>query len=211
MAIIEQKTSAFKAVLRSHLINELIEEQELTVLYKKLQQQKKEKRLAQKQRGKNYKENQGLKVVNKVINSNVGEDEKVEKKRLYREAMLQVHPDKFSMNHNKIDLATEITTKLIEIYQTGNLNDLKAFHSQIFSGNVIRDNSKLSIENTELIVANYLQIELERIMKQLELAKAKHTYKVLTEYENPLSFINELKDYYNDRIFKLKKRTRKAI
>lgn len=210
LAIVEQKTAAFEAILRSHLENELIEERELTVLYKKLQQQKKEKRLAQKQRGKNYVEKQGIKVVNETAISNLSNDEKNEKKRLYREAMLQVHPDKFSMNHEKIDLATEITTKLIEIYQTGNLNDLKKFHSHIFIGKTIENDKNQTLEKTALIADNYLKNKLEKIIKQLEFAKAKHTYKVLTEYQNPLTFINELKDFYNDRIFKLKKRTRKA-
>jgi len=94
---IEQKTTAFEAVLRSNLENQLIEEQELTILYKKIQQAKKEKRLNQKKKGKNYKEIIGLKVIaeSKVINTS--EDEQKEKKRLYREAMLHVHPDKFSM------------------------------------------------------------------------------------------------------------------
>lgn len=210
LAIVEQKIAAFEAILRNHLENELIEERELTVLYKKLQQQKKEKRLAQKQRGKNYVEKQGLKVVNKTAISNLSNDEKNEKKRLYREAMLQVHPDKFSMNHEKIDLATEITTKLIEIYQTGNLNDLKKFYSHIFIDKTIENDKNLTLEKTALIADNYLKNELKKTIKQLEVAKAKHTYKVLIEYQNPLTFINELKDFYNDRIFKLKKRTRKA-
>lgn len=207
---IEQKTTAFEVILRSHLINELIEEQELTVLYKKLQQQKKEKRLAQKQRGKNFKDTKTLKLTAKTIVENTNEVDKNEKKKLYREAMLHVHPDKFSMNHEKIDLATEITTKLIEIYQTGSLNDLKTFHSHIFSGNALEDYASQSVQKIDLIEDNYLQIELENLINKLEIAKAKHTYKVLTEYENPLSFISELKEYYNDRIFKLRKRTRKA-
>jgi hypothetical protein len=56
----------------------------------------------------------------------------------------------------------------------------------------------------------YLQNELTKLEKQLQVAKTKLTYIVLTEYENPLTFIDELKEYYQDRIFKLKKRTRKA-
>ena len=53
---IEQKIIAFETILRSHLENEIIEEQELNVLYKNLQKAKKEKRIAQKKRGKNKKE-----------------------------------------------------------------------------------------------------------------------------------------------------------
>ncbi len=207
---IEQKTASFEAVLRSHLENELIEEQELTVLYKKMQLAKKEKRFDQKRRGKNFKEAVGLKVIaKKSYNTNV-ENEQMEKKRLYREAMLYVHPDKFSMHHEKIDLATEITTKLIEIYQTGNLTALQAYHTHIFSGNAMLQFQGISKKNINAKEDSYLQNELIKLEKQLELVKTKHTYKVLTEYENPLTFIDELKEYYLDRIFKLKKRTRRA-
>src|SRR5665811_1096489 len=62
---IAQKTTAFEAILCSHLTNELVEEQELTVLYKKVQLAKKEKRFTQKKKGKNFKEVEGLKVVSK--------------------------------------------------------------------------------------------------------------------------------------------------
>ena len=97
---IEQETTAFEAILQSHLVNELIEEQELIVLCKKLQQAKKEKRLAQKKKRKNFKEITGLKVIPKnKVNTN-SENEQKEKKRLYREAMVYVHPDKFSL-HNE--------------------------------------------------------------------------------------------------------------
>jgi len=208
---IEQKTTAFEAILRSNLENQLIEEQELTILYKKIQQVKKEKRLNQKKKGKNYKEIIGLKVIaeSKVINTS--EDEQKEKKRLYREAMLHVHPDKFSMNDVKLDLATEITTKLIEIYQSGSLEELQIYHTHIFSGNALLQFIKPSIFNSSKIEKDtYLIKELEQLEKLLLVAKSKHTYKVLTEYKNPLTFIDELKEYYRDRIFKLKKRTRKA-
>lgn len=205
---IEQKTIAFEAILRSHLTNELIEEQELTVLYKKVQSAKKEKRFAQKNKGKHFKEFEGLKVIAKNRANATSDDDQKEIKRLYREAMLFVHPDKFSMHHEKIDLATEVTTKLIAIYQTGNLSELQIFHTHIFSGNAMQKFP----EFFEKIVKEdaYLQNELLKLEKQLQDAKNKHTYKVLTEYENPLTFIDELKEYYHDRIFKLKKRTRKA-
>ncbi|MDO9274945.1 MAG: hypothetical protein Q7T92_05255 [Lutibacter sp.] len=207
---IEQKTTAFEAILRSHLTNELIEEQELTVLYKKVQLAKKEKRFAQKKKGKNFKEVEGLKVIVKNNANTTSEDDQKEKKRLYREAMLFVHPDKFSMHDEKIDLATEVTTKLIEIYQTGNLAELQIFHTHIFSGNAMMHFQEVFEKNSNTKEDAYLQNELQKLENQLLLAKTKHTYKVLTEYENPLTFIDELKEYYHDRIFKLKKRTRKA-
>ena len=205
---IEQKSNAFEAILRSHLTNEIIEEQELTVLYKKVQLAKKEKRFAQKKKGKNFMDLEGLKVISKNNVNATNDVNQKEKKRLYREAMLFVHPDKFSMHHEKIDLATEVTTKLIEIYQTGNLAELQSFHTHIFSGNAMMHFPEFSEKNTKEDF--YLQNELTKLEKQLQVAKTKLTYIVLTEYENPLTFIDELKEYYQDRIFKLKKRTRKA-
>lgn len=207
---IEQKVNTFEAILRSYLENEIIEEQELTVLYKKLQLAKKEKRFAQKKKGKNFKEVEDLKVISNNIRQTNSLDEQKEKKRLYREAMLFVHPDKFSMHDEKIDLATDITTKLIEIYQTGNLAELQIYHTHIFSGNAMMQFPETSEKNVNAKQDSYLKNELEKLEKQLQLAKNKHIFKVLTEYENPLTFIDELKEYYHDRIFKLKKRTRKA-
>lgn len=207
---IQQKTSAFETILRSHLENEIIEEQELTVLYKKLQKAKREKRIAQKKRGKNFKETEGLKIIARRKSENFTIEEQKERKRLYREAMIYSHPDKFSLHHEKIDLATEITTKLIEIYKFGSMEKLQDFHNHICNGNAfIEFNDFVSVDNSEL-KDRYLEKEILQIEIQLEQAKNRHTFKVLTEYENPLTFIQELKEYYLDRIFKLKKRTRKA-
>lgn len=208
---VQQKTDDFEAILRSHLANIIIEEQELTVLYKKIQKAKKEKRLAQKKKGKNYKESEGVKVVSKKIDVKISADDQKEKKRLYREAMLNTHPDKYSINEEKIDLATEVTTKLIEIYQNGTFQELQTFHSHILSGNALMNYGKESFLSKHKIVKDsYLKEELEKLDKLLAVAKKKHTYKVLIEYKKPLTFVDELLAYYKDRIFKLKKRTRKA-
>lgn len=207
LAVVLQKTTAFEITLRSHLENEIIEEQELTVLYKKLQQEKKQKRLAQKQKGKKFKQPIGLKIINKNKEASATVEDQKERKRLYREAMLFSHPDKFSMDENKVDLATEITANLIDIYKNGNLETLQNYHTHICSGNAFLE---LIPVNKNIVNDIYLEKEIEQLIIKLDKAKNKHTYKVLTEYENPLSFISELKEFYADRIFKLKKRTRKV-
>lgn len=208
---IEQKTTAFEAILRSHLADELLEEQELSVLFKKIKQEKKGKRLHQKKRGKNFKESTCLKTIAKNSKNITNPEEQKEKKRLYREAMLQVHPDKFSMKVENSDLATEITIRLIEIYQSGDLKELQEYHTHIFCGNALNPNSEASEANIDFAAKDsYLKNEIDQLEKRLILAKNKHTYKVLTGYEDPLLFIQELKEYYTDRIFKLRKRTRKA-
>ncbi len=51
--------------------------------------------------------------------------------------MLHAHPDKFSLDHEKIELATEVTTQLIELYKNGELKELQDFHLHIMSGNAL--------------------------------------------------------------------------
>ncbi|WP_461629937.1 hypothetical protein [Labilibaculum euxinus] len=213
LEFIEQKTIAFETLLRTSLADELIEEQELRIIYKKLKQAKKEKRLEQKKRGKNYKEPIGIKPISTAaVNKTSNKEEQKEIKRLYREAMLHVHPDKFSMNEEKIDLATEITSQLIDIYKAGNLHELQQYHAHIFSGNALNQEIKVLPKGTKIIAQNsYLKKEKEHLEDLLFAAKNRHTYKVLTEYPDPLLFVEELRVYYADKIIKLRKRTRKAV
>ncbi len=210
---IHEKINAFEALIHAHLSDLIVEEQELFVLYKQIKKAKKANRLAQKKRGKNYKEPKGLQIIfeqeKKVIPSEL--EEQKEKKRLYREAILHVHPDKFSMNENETDIATEITTRLIEIYKTGSLETLKAYHTHIFKGNTDINLGEVSSTITISPKDNYLQQEKERIEKAIRLAKKNQLYKVVTEYKDPMVFMEELKDYYEDRIIKLRKRTRKGL
>ncbi|MDL5514673.1 hypothetical protein QSE00_22870 [Arenibacter sp. M-2] len=202
-----QKTSTFENLLRSQLENELIEEQELSLLYKQQKKAKKAKRLAQKRQGRKFDQT-GVLTHNhpKPIPENHSREQQ-QKKQLYREAMLYVHPDKFSMQTDKLDLATSITTQLIEIYRSGDLAALKAYHAHIFSGNtLIKPLEKQEpLKGPEL---TYLRMELKKVQKELAEVKNRQTYKVLMEYENPMNFLDELKAYYKDRLMKLRKRTR---
>ena len=205
---IENETYAFEALLRSHLSDLIIEAQELYVLFKEIKKKKKEKRLKERKRGKNYKEPVGLIVIEKKLASS---EEQKEKKRLYREAMLHVHPDKFFKKENETDIATELTAKLIEIYKNESLESLQAFHAHIFEGNstLTLNDSAAAVKVTS--TKSYLEQEKERLKKAIDLAKKDQLYKVFTEYENPLTFVEELRTYYENRIFKLKNRTRKGL
>ncbi len=209
---IQEETTAFENTLRTHLSDLIIESKELTILYKQLKKQKKAKRLEQKKRGKNYIEPPGIKRPPKVDKSTITDEEQKEKKRLYREAIFHVHPDKFSMNDADSDVATEITTRLIEIYHNGSLETLQAYHAHIFNGSTHIKLDQITVSKIQTSdTANYLVQEKERLQKELELAKNQHLYKVLKEYDNPLTFVDELKEYYEDRIFKMRKRTRKGV
>jgi len=208
---IQQETRTFEALLHTHISDLIVEEQELFILYKQIKKAKKVKRLTQKKQGKNYKEPKGLQIISEKKKNGIPSEEQQEKKRLYREAILHVHPDKFSMNEKETEIATEITTRLIEIYKTESLETLQAYHTHIFKGNTGINLDKVASTIKILPKDNYLQQEKERIEKAVNLAKEHHLYKVITEYEDPLVFMQELKNYYKDRIGKLKKRTRKGL
>ncbi len=205
---IEKQLFPFEQSLRNAIADLLVEERELTILYKKQKKAKKLKRLEQKRKGKNYKEPTGIIPLKKKV-AEKEKDTLREKKRLYKEAMLFVHPDKFSMQEKGQEKANEVTTKLIEIYKSGTLEELQNYHAHIFSGNTvvklqeIPSKIKVRTDNNE-----YLKKEVERLKMELKMLLEKYTYKVLTTYEKPMSFVEELTTYYNDRIFKLKKRTR---
>ncbi|RKF04486.1 hypothetical protein C8N26_1157 [Tenacibaculum lutimaris] len=208
IASVETKLFPFEQSLRNEISDLLVEERELVMLFKQQKKAKKEKRLAQKRKGKNYKEVIQVVPVSKERVTQEREHQK-EKKRLYKEAMLYVHPDKFSMQENEQEKATETTTKLIEIYQNGSLEELEAFHAHIFGGNTaISFDKDISLIQKTTNSTSYLVKEVERLEKVLNDLLESYTYKVLTTYENPMSFVAELKTYYNDRIFKLRKRTR---
>ena len=127
LELVQQETYQFESILRDSLSDLIIEEQELSVVYKELKRSKKLKRLQQKQKGKNFKENKNLSITPQKVSVKEQEEDQKERKKLYREAMLHAHPDKFSLDHEKIELATKVTTQLIELYKNGELKEFKIF------------------------------------------------------------------------------------
>lgn len=204
---ITRVTEAFESRLRTALTEELILEMELNALYKEQRKAKKEKRLEQKKRGKNYQEPTGLISQKRAKQAITNPDDEKALKKLYHEAMLLIHPDKFSMQEDKQDIAHEATAQLIQLYHKGDLAALQAYVNHILTGDltggVVTDLVSSAIDPLE-----YLKSELARLQSELAAARNKYTYKVLTTYANPDSFIDELRAYYLDRIAKLKRRTR---
>ena len=204
-----QQIHQFESVLRAELANELVEVQELTVLYKHQKLAKKKKRLLQKQRGKNYQAPTDLVAKAKPSKVEKSESDEKERKRLYREAMLYVHPDKFNMDEAQSELATDVTTQLIDIYKSGDLKALQNYHAHIFSGKtLVQISVPTNVEFGTSDTLGFLKGEKARLQNEIEKLEDKHTYKVLMEYPDPMTFLDELKAYYSDRISKLKKRTR---
>ncbi|MFB9054566.1 hypothetical protein ACFFVB_15860 [Formosa undariae] len=201
---------AFEAILRQHLTDYIIEAQELNTLYKQQKRAKKDKRLAQKQRGKHYTPPTGLKTTSQESSeiSELDTEMLQLKKRLYREAMLQVHPDKFSLSPKEQESATEITTQLIHIYKHEDLSALQAFHAQIFSESLEINLNVKTTEVPSITKKEALEFTLKQLQKELIALKETDLFDIISTYKNPLHFVDELILYYKDKIEKLKKRTR---
>lgn len=196
--------------IRTQLANEIVELQELMVIDKMLRKAKKEKRLEQKKKGKNYKEPVGIKASTqkKVVVSTESSDDQKLRKKLYKEAMVNVHPDKFAGEDGDEDLATELTVELIEVYNNGSLDRLKALHAQIMSGNAI-PSVKVERQIDVQVQTEFLEQQIKDLEAQLEKAKQHPTYQALLTYASEEAYLAEVKLYIEDRLVKLRKRTRK--
>ena len=214
LEMIRKDLGAFELKINARLHREIARMRELAELYKSHKKEKKAKRLEQKKRGKNYVEPKQVQLKNKDREEGKALDLKEQKalKRLYKEAVVQIHPDKFihAGEQDKIQRANAITAQLNGIYQRGDLEELINFYEEIVSGNAMHESSY----HVEAIPD--LNIRLESLLKkkgvigkQLEQLKSSYAYNVLTTYENPLTFIDELHLQLLERIKQLEKRTKK--
>lgn len=206
--------SSFENTLRQKLgllISRLVS---LNGKMKEKQQLKKAKRLEQKMRGKNYKI--PVQVLSpkpaKKFTPDTGGEGKQELKRLYKEAIVQVHPDKLgpSGKEDAVKTATDLTAQLNDIYKNGDLEQLLNFYQINILGN-----SGETSNLTETVAVNpkirleALKTKKEGLAKKLQSLEANYLYHVLKTYNNPLVFAEELELQFREKIRKLEKRTRK--
>ncbi len=212
---LKSQLAPFEAEIRLRLDNEMARIRTLTELYKKLKKDKKAKRLEQKRKGKNYKEPTRLPqpVKSTEAASALEQEEQKELKRLYKEAIVQFHPDK--VNHkgeaDKIERATAITARLNNIYKQGDLEELLHFYQFLMNGHEVKgyyvDPADTVDRNVRLAA---LKKKKEVIKQHIVELKNSYLYTVLTSYDNPATFIDELQLQFRARIEQLEKRTRKA-
>ncbi len=201
------KIHEFENFLRLALEDQIIEEQELSSIERQLKKAKKQKRLEQKRKGKNYQAPLYALTSSDKKSTPQQTTTQASKKKLYREAMLYVHPDKFSDNKANEELALEITTKLIATYKEGTLAELQQLHGEIVRK---KELSKIAMVTTQnQVTLEVLKTQKETLLKELTSLKNRHTYVVLTTYKDPKTYITDLENYYEDRLMKLRKRTRK--
>jgi hypothetical protein len=209
---VESRVRDLESQIQVRYHAEIVRIRDLALLYKKQKVLKKEKRLDQKKRGKNYREPTCLVKEKSTQYSAVisNSNDVQERKKMYREAVLQVHPDKFANHPDEVSKRSEnLTIKLIDIYQSGDYEELKQIYHYIMSGNAM---STDIIDNTNLpdpqAMLDYLIKKRDNLMIEMNKAKKSRIYEVLTTYDEPHKFIDELAVQFLIRIRQLERRTR---
>lgn len=212
LRILETAINNFQAQIRSALSAQIRRINELSILYKNQKQAKKLKRLEQKKRGKNYKEPVGLKLNNASFTAqkSVSADEQQELKRLYKEAIVQIHPDKFiDADEDLNERATAITVQLNEVYKNGDLEELNRLHEHIISGNALNyiPDQPETVNDSQAMMLFLRQKKLN-LQKLLQKIKASAIYDLWMSRKDLIELISELKIQFEERIVILQKRTK---
>lgn len=211
---IYKELQAFQAKIQYRLEKEIARISRLTILYKAKKAEKKAKRLDQKKKGKNYKEPKQVKhsVTDKPKIAEISQYEQDELKRIYKQAVVHVHPDKINHEGNQeaISNYTQMTARLNHIYKSGDLEELITFYQTVVLEKGIDVSESVSvIEVDSKARLSGLKRKKTDLKKKLEDTKSSYLYQVLISYDTPDTFIDELYLHLQDKIIKLEKRTKK--
>lgn len=206
---LETEINGFQAQIRSALSAQIQRIHELTNQYKNQKQAKKLKRLEQKKRGKNYREPVGLKTNDASFTVPIlVSAEEQQLKRLYREAIVQVHPDKLVDADEVLnERATAITIKLNEVYKSGDLEELNRLHEHIISGKALtyRPDQPETVNDPKTMML-FLQDKKRKLEKLLLEIKTSAIYELWQKRKDIPALIAELKIQFKERILILEKR-----
>ena len=209
---LESNLNAFQTKIRSALSTQISRIRALTDLYKSQKQAKKLKRLEQKKRGKNYKEPLGLKTndASFTVPNLVSADEKQELKRLFKEAVVHIHPDKLTDADEELNQrATDVTAQLNEVYQSGDLDEMSRLHEFIISGNALTyvPDQPQTIKDSSVMI-QFLQDKKRQLLQLISEIRSSELYQLWTNGRDIETIIAELKLAFEHRIIIMEKRTR---
>jgi hypothetical protein len=209
---LESNLNSFQSKIRSALTTQITRIRILTDLYKAQKQAKKLKRLEQKKRGKNYKEPVGLKVNHASFTAQklVSATDRQELKRLFKEAVVQVHPDKLiDADEDLNKRATDVTAKLNEVYQSGDLEEMNRLHEFIISGNALTyvPDDATSIKDIPAMI-QFLQDKKRNLLQLIAEIKSLELYQLWADGKDSATIIAELELAFEQRIMVMEKRTK---
>ncbi|RYE32462.1 MAG: hypothetical protein EOP42_09415 [Sphingobacteriaceae bacterium] len=212
LLMLENSINTFQHKIQVILSRQIRRIQELTAVYKNQKQAKKQKRLEQKKRGKNYQEPEGLQIINtSFIGKNfISSDKQQQMKRLYKEAVVKVHPDKLvNADENLNKKATDITIQLNELYKNGDFEELSRLHEHIINGNALHYKAEQpeTISNLPALML-FLQHKKRKLEMLLQEIKTSGIYELWLSNRDFKVLTDELKLQFEARISVLEKRTK---
>ncbi|WP_256012090.1 hypothetical protein [Desertivirga xinjiangensis] len=214
LSMLEYEINAFESEIRSALYVQIKRIKELTEKYKGLKLDKKNRRLEQKKRGKNYREPVGLKPTRPALRDSKGSNasDQRELKRLYKEAIVQVHPDKLTnADEDTTQRATALTVELNKLYKKGDLEELNSLHEHILSGNAMQhERFRAETLASPAALLSFLKKKKANLIGEIENLKMSALYQELALQKSHADFINDLRMQFEQRIIQLEFRTRKA-
>lgn len=207
-----KQLSQFENFLREKLNSQLVTIRELEAVYKAEKRAKKDKRIQQKLKNKKSGTTSSFSVaVQATAQSTAKEEIPTDIKKLYREALQNIHPDKFAHNTDHAQIANEITTELIQVYQNNDFDRLKDLHELIIYGNILElSNQNTSVESPKKDTLESVQKEIETLQQHILVLQNSQLYLLMIENEDVQKLLETLKTQFEERIQVLLKRTRKS-
>jgi HPt (histidine-containing phosphotransfer) domain-containing protein len=215
---LEQKASALKSELdrlqreirqweqlvwdRLHPQIKLVQELKATIKAKKTV--KKQKRLDQKRKGKNFDPNMPVPAPRKPQSKKAETGEEI--KQLFRSSLKLVHPDRQEQdNEGALATAHSLTSRLNTLYAIQDLDGLREFYETL-SQHAIQDVPRSNPGNSNR--QTLLHVEITALQKEIEACKQSYFYQVMQEKQDVETWIAELRAYFEERIPVLQKRAK---
>lgn len=106
-------------------------------------------------------------------------DEEAALKKMYREAVMNIHPDRFQDDPEKEVKANEITARLTEAYKNNDLKTVTEIWQSIQDGTIF-GNDILSIERTDLLerIVNQLEVRKIHLIRTIDVLKQQELYNI---------------------------------
>ncbi|WMJ72127.1 hypothetical protein RCC89_02930 [Cytophagaceae bacterium ABcell3] len=201
---VQKQLAPLENEVHNRLHKEIERVQELTNIYKKQQEQTKTEQPEQEQNNPQPNDKKASKKATFILN----EEEKKVLKRIYKEAIRQVHPDKLIQTgcQDAEKTATKLTAELNRIYKHEDLEELIKFYERVIASTFIGGTSAKVDIDPELR-RGFLEKKKQVIASGIKELKSSYLYTVMATYKNPLSFVDELRKHFTRKIEVLEKRT----
>lgn len=176
---------------------------EILKIKKQLAQSEKEREQAEAEEeefSKDYESKKDIKI------RSLNEAEQKELKKLYREASMQCHPDKFIDDPVKVIIAQQVFVSLTEAYKSNDLEKVREILHNIKSGNFNMDELAHSNKKEDLKAQiSNLKRKLKETTEILNALKVSSSYNIIESHKDLNQYFSELKQKLEFELELLKK------